>query len=718
MARSKREITKQPSVFLGFLYSWLGCLMAFLGALAIGTTTLLVEGKPSVGGIIVLTTLALASSHYLLIKFGNNEHKQGQTAELEIPLIVIVASWSIFRFGVSTTPFLVLFPIAAMVWVTLRLPPRLIVICWLTALVMEGGQVLAGGQSAIGATMNILLCAAVAAGFYFLQRSKPYRLHRQKVRIDKKSSAEAREQVKELDLERDISTTGILQDLDSFDSAESFSRQTIDSINSSFEIQLEIIRNALELTTIAILWPSPDNEELRLRYLASSREDINAGPYPVGAGITGALSGDRDEAELAEVKTSHPAIPYYHKKEGVGAVLAIRIPFDEKDSRDNDKQRTGILCADRSSESPWSEREKQVLRLAASKIGLEIRGGRLLLNLDRERSAIHRLCLAFRELNSVLNLETIFDASVRALMAQAPVDALALCLREEEQFQVVRVMGDEFQGLADQYFPVSDGLVGQAMKTGRSLPVGGRYLSPAPIFSDQKNFTTFQSLLVIPLPDKNNPSGGCLVLASAKPNLFTRSRQQILELIATQIAIKLELGRAHEQLGKMATTDGLTGLANHRAFQHGYDVMLDRAKRTDTPLCLLMGDLDHFKKVNDNFGHPFGDHVLQKVAAVLAETVRTVDLAARYGGEEFALLLENCDADGGHVLAERIRNKIENLNLVCQEKPLTVTISIGISVFPENGSEKSVLIDRADKSLYKAKKTGRNQTVVWNDDTR
>ena len=404
--------------------------MVFLGALAIGSGPMLREGKPSVAGTVVLSTLVLASIHFLLVKFSRDSQKQGPAAELEGPLMFVVASWAIFRFGASATPFRVIFPIGTIVWVTLRLTLRNTVICWLTALAMEGGQVLAGGQSVIAATTNILLCGAAGASVYFLQRSKPYRQQKKKILNDKKSSAEAKEQVRELGLERDISTTGILHDLDSFDSAESFSRQTIDSINRSFEMQLELLRHALELTTIAILWPSPDNEELRLRYLASSREEINPGPYPMRAGIIGALSGDRDEVELIEVKPSHPAIPYYHKMEGVGAVLAIRIPHDDIDApEENEKPRTGILCADRSSESPWSEREKRVLRLAAGKVGLEISSSRLLLNMDRDRSAIHRLCLGFRELNNVLNLETIFDASVKALMAQVPVDSLALCLR-------------------------------------------------------------------------------------------------------------------------------------------------------------------------------------------------------------------------------------------------------------------------------------------------
>jgi len=206
---------------------------------------------------------------------------------------------------------------------------------------------------------------------------------------------------------------------------------------------------------------------------------------------------------------------------------------------------------------------------------------------------------------------------------------------------------------------------------------------------------------------------GALVVAAAAAGIFTGNRREMLELIATQVAIKIELAQAHEQLGRLATTDGLTGLANHRSFQHGFETMLERARRNRSSFCLLLGDIDHFKQVNDSYGHPFGDLVLRQVAGVMAETVRTVDLAARYGGEEFAVLLENCDATGGRQLAERIREKIARLNPVCQGRPVPVSISLGLVVFPEDGTSRDLLIGRADQALYRAKARGRNRTVIW-----
>ena len=126
-----------------------------------------------------------------------------------------------------------------------------------------------------------------------------------------------------------------------------------------------------------------------------------------------------------------------------------------------------------------------------------------------------------------------------------------------------------------------------------------------------------------------------------------------------------------------------------------------------------MCDLDHFKSVNDTYGHPFGDQVLQKVSAILKDAVRSVDLAARYGGEEFAMILEDCDTRGGHQLAERIREKIEGLTFWHDDHPVKVTISLGVATFPATAAEKSELIEHADQALYQAKRSGRNKVVAW-----
>ena len=181
------------------------------------------------------------------------------------------------------------------------------------------------------------------------------------------------------------------------------------------------------------------------------------------------------------------------------------------------------------------------------------------------------------------------------------------------------------------------------------------------------------------------------------------------------MAIKIDLAQAHEQINKIAAIDGLTNLANHRTFQHAFDVMLNRAKRRSGHLCLILCDIDYFKRINDTYGHPFGDQALKIIADTLAKTVRRVDLAARYGGEEFAIILEDSDEYGGLEMAERIRKKIELLSLHQDKNTVNITMSLGLAIFPDDGDKKSIIIDHADQALYKAKASGRNCIKTWSE---
>jgi diguanylate cyclase (GGDEF)-like protein len=708
----RRKITSELSSYQAIFSNWSGCIMTIIGAFALSSGRLLQDGSPSLSGIIVAVMLTLATGrYYWRFQTKNTANDQNQSAEMEGPLLLVVIAWTIFRLGESFLPSLIIIPAMTVAWITIRYYGLSALICVLVGVTVEVGLTLTGNQTLLSTLSNILFCAIVVAGLNFFPGAKLYKTKLRQARIDTDRNIVNRELAVEMGLEDDsISAPEILENLHNVDPKNSFSQQTVESVNKSFELQLEMIRLALNLTTIAVLWPDPVNDDLRLRYLATTREDIDSGPYPAGTGITGALSGDLEETELVGVKPSHPALPYYRNQGDVGSIMALRIPTDRA-------AKGGILCADRESASPWSDRERQVLRLTGKKLGLEINSCRQLLKIDKERATIQRLCHGLNELNSGPNLESIFTSSLRAVQAQVPTDLLALCLKDGDQHQIVLAEGAEADKLTNKYFPIDEGLVGQAIKTARTLPAGGRYLGAAPIFANGQTFSDYQSLLVVPLPDEDKTPIGCLVVAAKTPGVFTKNRQEILEILAAQIAIKVKLGQAHEQLGLQATTDGLTGLVNHQTFQHGCEVMLERAKRNDTPLCLLLADLDHFKKINDNFGHPFGDLVLRKVATVMAETVRTVDLAARYGGEEFAIILENCDGKSGLVLAEKIRARIAQLQLISGDKTLTVTLSIGIAVFPENGSDKPSLIELADQALYRAKNAGRNQTVLCSDPT-
>lgn len=172
-----------------------------------------------------------------------------------------------------------------------------------------------------------------------------------------------------------------------------------------------------------------------------------------------------------------------------------------------------------------------------------------------------------------------------------------------------------------------------------------------------------------------------------------------------------ELSEANARLERLAVTDGLTGLFNHRRFQEALQSELLRCERHKRPLAVLMLDVDFFKRVNDSMGHPAGDELLRRLGEVLSADLRQTDLISRYGGEEFAVLLPETTKAEALQVAERMREAVElKIN---QGKTWTqvITISGGVATFPEDGATAEAVLDAADRALYIAKRQGRNRVI-------
>jgi diguanylate cyclase (GGDEF)-like protein len=172
-----------------------------------------------------------------------------------------------------------------------------------------------------------------------------------------------------------------------------------------------------------------------------------------------------------------------------------------------------------------------------------------------------------------------------------------------------------------------------------------------------------------------------------------------------------ELSEANARLERLAVTDGLTGLFNHRRFQEALHSELLRCERHKRPLGVLMLDVDFFKKVNDTMGHPAGDELLRRLAEVLSKDLRQTDLISRYGGEEFAVLLPETTKSEALQVAERMREAVEqrvNENGTWGQQ---VTVSVGVATFPEDGATAEAVLEAADQALYVAKRQGRNRVV-------
>jgi diguanylate cyclase (GGDEF)-like protein len=167
----------------------------------------------------------------------------------------------------------------------------------------------------------------------------------------------------------------------------------------------------------------------------------------------------------------------------------------------------------------------------------------------------------------------------------------------------------------------------------------------------------------------------------------------------------------HEELYRTAIIDGLTQIYNRRYLGEFFEREMSRALRHARPLALLLLDVDEFKRINDQFGHLCGDHVLRELASVVGRQVRRESCFARYGGEEFAVVLPETDAEGARLAAERMRGVVEAHGFRANDRPIPVTVSIGIAVLEPSMQNPAELFHRADERLYEAKHAGRNCVV-------
>jgi diguanylate cyclase (GGDEF)-like protein len=212
---------------------------------------------------------------------------------------------------------------------------------------------------------------------------------------------------------------------------------------------------------------------------------------------------------------------------------------------------------------------------------------------------------------------------------------------------------------------------------------------------------------VVPL--RGSEPGMGLIVARLLPDRTLGARElALLRTLAAHASMAVENARLHA----LVVTDELTQLYTLRFFQQTLAREVENYHRYGQKLCLLMLDLDDFKRVNDRHGHPAGDRVLQRVAKVLTTCVREVDVVCRYGGEEFAVILPGTDGRAAAVVAERIRARVDAARVDLNGSSLHATISVGISSCPDDATSVRELVEYADRALYDAKQAGKNRVVA------
>ncbi len=375
----------------------------------------------------------------------------------------------------------------------------------------------------------------------------------------------------------------------------------------------------------------------------------------------------------------------------------------------------GVLTTERSADLPFTDDDDAILFAAGLGLGHAIDAERIFVEMDRVRDDQDRILHAVRLLGEALGVDQVGQRLVEGTRAFVDSNVVAVSVRTAEgAHRIVAADAPSIveQRLIDGELP-DDGsnLIAQVHRTKTALsfvpragPTGPARPPPLGALG-----ASLAALKVYPLTHRDEVLGTLLVGSTTDPRRIDRERDRQIEVLTARAAVSLANARMYDQVQRMATTDGLTGLVNHRRFQEMLRRSLERGRRLGHPVSIAFVDADHFKVINDTYGHPVGDRVLRGIAESLQGIARKTDVVARYGGEEFVILLEGSDAAGAVELAERARRGIERMRVAGDFGELKVTASIGVCAFPAGAQNREELLSRADQALYEAKRTGRNR---------
>ena len=329
----------------------------------------------------------------------------------------------------------------------------------------------------------------------------------------------------------------------------------------------------------------------------------------------------------------------------------------------------------------------------------------------------------WREINVLLRLSMLaglqmqLDATLNMLCDFAseilPFDAALLYFWDEVQEQVQPRVTRNLDELAPDVYRRGNILNFWATKYARPLLVTAGHNVQSDALLEQM---AYPSALVVPLFVSNRVVGS-MQLFSRERAAFNREDAQLLWIMVLVGENLLTREYANEGLIRFAFTDYLTGLKTRGYFEQQLELEIKRSERKKQKFALLMIDIDHFKQLNDRYGHHVGDQVLRDVSSILMKDMREVDTVARYGGEEFVIILPETSSGGARYVAERLRKSVEQAKFFAGSAAAVerLSISIGIAIFDTDAQFKRDLIEFADAALYDAKASGRNQIVLYSD---
>jgi len=377
---------------------------------------------------------------------------------------------------------------------------------------------------------------------------------------------------------------------------------------------------------------------------------------------------------------------------------------------------TGVIVVDRLEPVAFSAADEAFVRAAAAEVKDGLAMEALIDDLDAERRRVSRVFGAARALAGAsrrVDVDRLTLAAARDLVAGAAIVDVGTT-GDAHRYVVAAADGvlAPLAGSRGALDPTS--FSARALVEGAPLPhVSLDKASARPLLAPDEavGASALGDLRAIPLAVAGD-AGGLLLVATRPGERLRGAVVDALVAIADVAALALASARTFDAVERKATTDGLTGVWNRRTLDEKLAEAVARARRSGAPLCVMMTDVDHFKSVNDTWGHATGDEVLKGVAKCLQQGARTTDIVGRLGGEEFVVVCEGTDVEGTAIVAERMRLALKRLQFETPRGPLSITSSFGVALLLPDDADGHATLEAADKNLYRAKQQGRDCVVA------
>ena len=462
----------------------------------------------------------------------------------------------------------------------------------------------------------------------------------------------------------------------------------LDEVLSSI---LAILRDYFQMQNAGVLLIDPATGDLVVRsHFGRIKHNLIV---PKGAGINGAAVKLKRPVYAPDVSKD---ARYLQGDRNTKSELAI--PLIVRD------EVVGVLDMQSDQVDFFDKETIDLMTLFSTQASIGIENARLYSRERRRAQQMEAINAVARQTTALVELDQLLNKVCKEMLERFPIDHISILLLDGAELFERAHMGRLTPSIEVGTRIARTGLAGRALETAQPVLVNDVTKRQEFI----RGAVEVRSELCLPLVIFGEKLG-VMVLDVEKPNGFLLEDVPVLESVADICAAAIQNARHFERTKQLAYLDGLTGIFNRRFFEMRIQEEIQRAGRYETELSVVMLDLDHFKRLNDEFGHLLGDEVLRQVSTIFQNHLRKGDVCCRYGGEEFALLLPNTSTENAIEVAEKLRRTVETWLFPGVARP--VTLSAGVAGFPQHGNTRDEVIAAADSALYSAKQNGRNRVT-------